>query len=60
MHSDETQTIDPQFANAAEGTGFPGVFPGGLTVGYMNVGAVQTEETASTGSRKVILFSGGR
>lgn len=48
--------VDPQFTNAAGGdfsigtnlkaAGFPGAFPGGLSTGYLDVGAVQRQEAA--------------
>jgi hypothetical protein len=49
-------TSDPLFADAANGnfalgssspgkaTGFPGAFPGGLSTGYLDIGAVQRQE----------------
>jgi hypothetical protein len=50
-NSDETQTQNPGFVDAANGNfqigsalrakGYPGVFPGGLTTGYLAPGAVQ-------------------
>jgi hypothetical protein len=50
-NSDETQTQNPGFVDAAggnfaigsalKGDGYPGLFPGGLTTGYMSPGAVQ-------------------
>jgi hypothetical protein len=49
---------DPQFQDAAngdfsigtnlKGLGFPGVMPGGLSTGYMDIGAIQREEAASS------------
>ena len=52
--------LDPSFTNAGTGdfsvgtalkaTGFPGVFPGGASTGYLDVGAVQRQEAASGGS----------
>lgn len=51
--------LDPQFTDAANGdfsigtnlkaTGFPGVFPGALTTGYIDIGAVQRQESSSGG-----------
>lgn len=52
--------LDPGFADAANGNfaiganlrakGFPGVFPGGLSTGYLDIGAVQRQEPAGGGS----------
>jgi hypothetical protein len=62
LHSDETQTKNPGFVDAANGNfaigsalkgdGYPGLFPGGLTTGYMSPGAVQPNPTV----KKVIIF----
>ncbi len=30
--------------------GYPGVFPGALTTGYMDIGSVQRQESGSSGS----------
>ena len=60
-NSDETQTIDPEFTDAASGdfsvgnsdfynTGFPGTFPGELTTGYATVGAYQVEAEVTESS----------
>jgi len=48
--------LDPEFTNRAAGDfsigtnlralGFPGVFPGGLSTGFLDIGAVQREEAA--------------
>lgn len=48
--------LDPQFVDAANGNfaigtnlrgmGFPGAFPGGLSTGYLDIGAVQRQEPA--------------
>lgn len=58
--------LDPQFTNAGAGDfsigtnlkaqGWPGAFPGGLSTGYMDIGAVQRQEAASggSGSQRVI------
>lgn len=53
-------TLDPQFTNAAAGNftigsnlkalGFPGVFPGALTTGYLDMGAAQRQEAGAGGS----------
>lgn len=55
--------LDPQFTNAAAGdfsvganmkaVGFPGVFPGGLSTGYLDIGAVQRQEPAAGGGGDV-------
>ena len=52
--------LDPGFTDAPNGDfsigenlsakGFPGTFPGGLSVGYLDIGAVQREETGGGGS----------
>lgn len=51
--------VDPQFTDAANGdfsigtnlkaAGFPGAFPGGLSTGYLDIGAVQREEAGGGG-----------
>ena len=51
--------LDPQFEGAAGGdfsigenlkaAGIPGTFPGGLSTGYMDIGAVQREESGGGG-----------
>jgi len=56
-NSDESAS-DPEFTDAAngdfsigtnlKGLGFPGAFPGGLTTGYLEPGAVQREEAGAT------------
>jgi hypothetical protein len=53
------QTVDPQFVDAANGDfrigdnlkalGFPGVMPGGLSTGYMDIGAMQRIEGSGGG-----------
>lgn len=50
--------VDPQFVNAASGNyaigqnlkalGWPGLFPGGLTTGYTDIGAAQRQEAGGT------------
>jgi len=60
-NSDETQTKNPGFVDAANGNfqigsalrakGYPRVFPGGLTTGYMSPGAVQPDP-----SKRVLIF----
>lgn len=52
--------LDPQFTNAAAGdfsigtnlkaAGFPGVFPGGLSTGYLDIGGVQRQESGGSSS----------
>lgn len=52
-------TSDPQFTNAGAGdysigtnlkaAGIPGIFPGGTSTGYLDIGAVQRQEAASGG-----------
>lgn len=54
------QTLDPQFTNAASGDysigtnlkalGFPGIFPGAVSTGYLDIGAVQRQESGGGGS----------
>ena len=51
--------LDPEFTDAPNGdfsvgdnmkaVGFPGTYPGGLSTGYLDIGAVQREEPASGG-----------
>jgi hypothetical protein len=41
---------------ACRGTGYPGVFPGGLTTGHVDIGAVQ--HAASGGAAGVLFFPG--
>jgi hypothetical protein len=71
--NDVTLTGDP-FTNAAAGdfslnntagagaacraAGFPGVFPGGLTTGYLDIGAVQHQDAGGGGGRSHILSGG--
>lgn len=38
-------------------TGYPGVFPGGLTTGYLDIGAVQRQEAGGGGSGGSFTFS---
>lgn len=54
------QTVDPQFAGAGagnfaigtnlQGDGSPGAFPGALSTGYLDCGAVQREEAGGGGT----------
>jgi hypothetical protein len=69
---DVALTVDP-FVNGATGnfalnstaggglglkqTGFPGVFPGGTSTGYLDVGAVQTSGAPGTGGVSVAAYS---
>jgi hypothetical protein len=56
---DNDQTVDPGFVDAANGDfrigtalrvgGWPGVFPGGLSTGYIDIGAVQRIEPPAVG-----------
>lgn len=56
-------TADPQFTNAAsdnfaigtnlKGLGFPGSYPSGLSVGYVDIGAVQREEASGGGGSSI-------
>jgi hypothetical protein len=58
---DNALAVDPQFTNAPngdfsigvnlKGAGFPGAFPGALSTGYLDVGAVQREESGGRRSR---------
>ena len=61
--------LDPQFTDAPNGNftvganmkaiGFPGAFPGGLTTGYLDIGAVQrVEPTGGSGGGARILGAG--
>lgn len=43
---------------ALKGTAFPGPFPGGLTTGYLDVGAAQRQEPTGGGASTQILQSG--
>lgn len=45
-------TIGQNFAvgTTLKATGFPGIFPGGYTTGYVDIGAAQRQEPASSGS----------
>lgn len=66
---DNDQTVDPQFTDAPngdfsigtnlKGDGSPGVFPGGLSTGYLDVGAVQRQEVAGGGMLVHPGMSGG-
>lgn len=69
-----TLTGDP-FTNAAAGdfslnntagagaacraAGFPGVFPGGLTTGYLDIGAVQHQDSGGGSSYEAVAIFGG-
>ncbi len=66
-------TTDPTFTNRAAGNfsigtnlkalGFPGLFPGGLSTGYLDIGAVQRQEPAGGGGGGAsmrIIAGGGR
>ena len=53
------QAVDPGFVDRANGNfaigtalkalGYPGIFPGGLSTGYLDIGAVQRQEGAGSG-----------
>lgn len=57
--TENSNAVDPGFVGAAAGDfsigtglkakGFPGAFPGGLTTGYLDIGAVQRVEPAAGG-----------
>lgn len=57
-------TLDPQFVNAAGGNfaigtnlraaGSPGLFPGGLSQGYLDLGAVQRQEQGGVSRSRLI------
>lgn len=61
------QAADAGFTDAANGDfsigtnlqadGFPGAFPGGLSTGYVDIGAVQRQEPAGDGGGAVGYFS---
>lgn len=58
------RALDPQFTNRAGGDfsigtnlkalGFPGLFPGGFSTGYLDIGAVQRQEPAGGGTTIVL------
>ena len=70
--ANDSTTTDPGFVDAPNGnfaigtalkaTGFPGAFPGGLSTGYLDPGAVQRQEGGSSGGARIMAngsVSGG-
>jgi hypothetical protein len=45
---------------ACRAAGIPGAFPGGLTTGYLDIGAVQHQDSGGAAGGPVIRSSGGR
>ncbi len=68
LGANDQDNVDPGFTNAGSGDfsigtnlkadGFPGLLAGGLSTGYLDIGAVQRQEAASGGGASIMTHPG--